>query len=287
MSNKRIGGVVIIYNPLRDIPDNINSYLAQVDELIIFDNTPKKPDWLSDFVNTNNKIKYVGFQKNMGVSYALNYAAKYFSESGFDYLLTMDQDSIVPQDMVQKLLKVIEKDESIGIVTPIHGNKYNTNAVQENKLQKLSVAKTSGNLLSLAAFQKTGVFNEDLFIDYVDIEYCMRLNITGYKVIQCNSVILEHNEANISEKRFFFKTVYPYNHSPIRLYYKTRNRFYLMDSYKDTFPEYFEIERKSFINNIIKVVLYENKKILKLKLSLIGYYHYLKGIKGRAPFNHG
>lgn len=286
MSNKRIAGVVILYNPREYFLKNILSYLEQINELLLFDNSTEKQEWLLNFVGSNSKIKYVCFEKNMGVAFALNYAANTFLKTDYDYLLTMDQDSFAPENMIEKVLPLTTYSQKVGIITPLHANKYNIPSTSGADTEEILVAKTSGNLLSLEAYKRTGPFNEDYFIDYVDIEYCMRLNLTGYKVIQNNSVILEHNEANIIEKHFFFRKVYPYNHSPIRFYYKTRNRFYLRDIYKHRFPEYFNIEIKLFLNNFLKVLLYEDHKYLKFKMSLLGYKHYKRGIKGKAPFQN-
>ena len=67
-----------------------------------------------------------------------------------------------------------------------------------------------------------GGFNDNYFIDYVDVEYCLRLNVEGYKIIQVNAARLYHNEANLEIKRIVGKTIYPYNHNPIRFYYKIK-----------------------------------------------------------------
>ncbi len=222
----------------------------------------------------------------MGVAFALKYAANFFINAGFEYLLTMDQDSHVPEGMIENLLSGSSDYINIGIITPVHGNKFNIPATSGIAIEEILVAKTSGNILYLSAYKNTGVFNEDFFIDYVDIEYCIRLNLAGYKVLQLNSTVLEHNEGNISERNFFFKKVYPYNHAPIRFYYKSRNRFYLRDRFKSYFPHYFNSEIKLFINNFIKVILFEKYKIQKLKMSILGYLHYKNGIKGKAPFQN-
>ncbi len=48
MNEKIIGGVVIIYNPHKDILKNIHSYLTQINELLLFDNSNEKKEWLLD-----------------------------------------------------------------------------------------------------------------------------------------------------------------------------------------------------------------------------------------------
>jgi len=54
---------------------------------------------------------------------------------------------------------------------------------------------TSGNLLNLHAVKQIGGFSEDLFIDRVDQEYCLRLRMNNFRVIQVNFVVFDHPKA--------------------------------------------------------------------------------------------
>lgn len=280
MNNIRIGGVVVIFNPRKGYLDNINSYLNQVDELLVFDNSYEKKDWLVDFVKSNSKIKYVGFQKNLGVAFALNYAAKYFVEAGFEFLLTMDQDSVVPEGMIKKMLTADCDYGKTGIISPFFINRYRTKEPGVKPFDKILFVKTSGNLLNLNIYQIVGPFDDNLFIDYVDIEYCFRLNIHGFDVIQLNSVELIHDEASLSEKKFFFKNVYPWNHQPIRWFYKIRNLFYIKNRYRKTYPKYFRDEYKNYFKQFIKILIFEAEKTAKIKYAIKGFYYFKKGKMG-------
>ena len=55
-------------------------------------------------------------------------------------------------------------------------------------------------------------------MDYVDHEFCLRLQKIGYKIIQDDSILLKHNCGNISKHKFFGDDVFTTNHSPIRLF---------------------------------------------------------------------
>lgn len=192
----------------------------------------------------------------------------------------MDQDSKASSNLVESLLKTALNRQNVGIVSPLHSNKYGTH---KNLSIRSDVTRvmTSGNLLSLAAYKVAGNFCEDYFIDYVDIEYCMRLKYNKFDVIRLEDVILEHNEADILEKRLFSKKYYPTNNNPFRWYYKTRNLFYLRKKYKNIFPKACREEVDTFFRNFIKVLLFEEKKLLKMKMILIGIVDYIKNKKGR------
>ncbi len=85
-----------------------------------------------------------------------------------------------------------------------------------------------------------------------------------------------HNEADLSRKKIFGKTVYPQNHSSLRWYYKVRNYLYLRDEYYKLFKEYFSTEKKNVRNSIVKILFFEKGKIKKFYMILKGYIHYQK-----------
>ena len=97
---------------------------------------------------------------------------------------------------------------------------------------------TSGNLLNLVAFKKTGKFNEKYFIDYVDHEYCFRLQRKGFCIKIFKGSVLLHKLGNMEIKKFSGSTVCFTNHNYIRRYYMTRNRLDLAYNYLFSFPEF-------------------------------------------------
>lgn len=276
-----VAGVVVLYNPEQDVIENIKSYLDQIDYLYIVDNSENPEPSVREFSKTKKNIEYIFNKRNLGVATALNMGAGKALESGFKYLLTMDQDSKAPPNLVELLLNIAKVDENIGIVSPVHSNKYGTHIKNNNNVRKVISVMTSGNLLSLNVFKKIGDFCDGFFIDYVDIEYCIRLNYKNYKVVQLNNVILEHNEANISEKNFLSKKFYPTNNAPFRWYYKTRNLLYLRDKYKKIFPGPLKTEYSTYFRNISKIIIFEKQRITKLKMIILGYYDYRKNIFGK------
>jgi rhamnosyltransferase len=51
---------------------------------------------------------------------------------------------------------------------------------------------TVGSLISVAAFARIGPFREDFFVDYADIEFCLRARRSGYHVVQGVAPTIEH-----------------------------------------------------------------------------------------------
>ncbi len=276
----KIAGVVVIYNPTSDIIKNITSYIKNISHLYLVDNSEESNEELLNSISDVSKFEFIHNQVNLGVAKALNIAIEKATKAGFKYLLTMDQDSLFEGDSLKKLLANIS-DESVGIYSPFHKNKYFTNPPHNESIQEVSDVMTSGNILNLSVINKVGYFNEDYFIDYVDIEFCLRLRLKEFKIMRINKSFLIHNEANLEKKFFLGKTVYPPNHSAIRWYYKIRNYLYLKKVYLEYFPEYFKIEKINIRNNIFKVMLFEKNKFAKIKMMIKGRTDYIKKIKGK------
>jgi len=195
----------------------------------------------------------------------------------------MDQDSKAAPDMIEKMISVFENYRTIGILSPFHINKFETKKIPLDPYNDELVVQTSGNLLNLSIYKEVGGFKEDFFVDYVDTEFCLRLNQNNYKVRRVNSAFLYHNEADISVRSFLGKKIFPHNHSPFRLYFKTRNRFFLRDLYKKFYPQYFKCELKLFRNMLIKIILFEKDKMNKIRYAAKGYIDYKRNVK-YSPF---
>src|SRR4051812_22441623 len=89
----RIAGIVILYHPESEVIENINSYLQHVEKFYVADNTENELSAVASQLKGINKIEIIHDGKNEGIAKRLNTAAKLSIEEGFDWLLTMDQDS--------------------------------------------------------------------------------------------------------------------------------------------------------------------------------------------------
>ena len=276
----KVASVVILYNPELEVLKNIAACAEQTEIVFVLDNSDSYNQTIIDKIIIIDKVEYHNFNSNLGVAYALNYAAKLAIKNNFDFLLTMDQDSFLTPGMVDRMIEDCSSNEDVGIVSPLHRNRFRTQEIHTSIYEEVLFIKTSGNLLNLKIYQKAGPFNEDYFIDYVDIEYGMRLNMLGYKVLKVNNAILEHSEANLSEKKFFGIKFYPWNHKPIRWYYKIRNLLYMEEKYKKHYPDFFKKEKAHYIRQFIKILLYENNKLKKIKFGFEGFKAYKKKLVG-------
>ena len=278
----KVAAVVVLYHPPEEIIDNINSYIEEVEKVYVIDNSEEATnDEIIDKLKKNSKVELVILHQNKGIAKALNIGGNKAITDGFDYVLTMDQDSSIPENMVQKLYSIINEDKYIGLVAAEHFNREIHKTTNKVKTEEILYTMTSGNLINLYAFKEIGGFDEKLFIDHVDHEYCLRLKKNGFKIIKTNSALVYHRLGKSEIKKFHWFNIYPTHHSPVRIYYRTRNRLYINHKYKRDFPEYVLEDRRHFFRELIDMILGEKNIYNKLKMILKGYSDYKKNKFGK------
>ena len=272
----KAAGIVVLYNPPSNILININSYIDQVEKLFIVDNSDKINNELVNKIKPLKKVEYINNNSNLGIAAALNIAANKAISEEFEYLLTMDQDSSAPEDLVDNLIKLFNKYPKAAIVTPFHLNKGFTLPSFKCIEEELPFTMTSGNLLSLSKFQVSGEFLEKLFIDFIDHEYCLRLRSNGFKIIRTNKFYINHNMGKLKKENIIGIDLFPSHHSSKRYYYRFRNRLYINKIYKKKFPDYVKDDKKRFFREIVEIILFEKNRVENLKMIYRGYKDYKK-----------
>ena len=274
----KLAGVVVLYNPSSDNIEFINTYIDEVDKLYVIDNSDDNIKRL----NNTDKIEYVKLNKNMGIAHALNVGAKKAVKDKFKYLLTLDQDSKITKKNIKDMKSFISKTKlkKIGLVSPYQDIDSGDKLPEEEYTDIIEIM-TSGNIIYLNAYQEIGGFKDWLFIDAVDLEYCLNLHKHGYKVLRLNKVIMKHNLGNYSIHKFLGNDYRCSNHNAVRRYYMVRNNLYVRDMYHDMFPEYTDWLIGVQKGQAKRVLMFEKNKLKKLRYMYKGYKDYKKGIKGK------
>lgn len=284
----KIAALVVLYYPDNDVFDNIMSYHDQVDFVLLVDNSDIPATSLVQAFAGNSKVISIVNAKNLGIATALNQGAREARRHGCSFLLTMDQDSRATPGMVDTLKNLfLSRDrDDLAIVAPFHLTSIETAPDYSTPSYEVRESVwTSGNLLSLAAYDVAGPFEEQLFIDFVDHEYCLRLKRLGYKVIQSNRAVLYHAIGNnLRSINLLSKTIVISNHSPLRRYYIMRNRLWVAASYPE-FKRFIWIDRRRIIAEMVTILLCEDNKVEKFRMILAGLQDYLRGNMGKFENN--
>ena len=283
----KLAACVVLYNPDDTIFENILTYGNYVDKLIVVDNSLKKNNFLIDKLNEifESKLVYIDNNDNLGIATALNQACDKAIELQFKWILTMDQDSsFINFDHYKKCLEKVQNVNNVALLAANTDKEgYSTCDINEcscnYREDKFSVI-TSANIVNLEYFEEIGRFNDKLFIDMVDYDYCLRINIKKFKILYFPDVFVEHKlgEVHLRTNIFTRKKKYKTEHNAQRAYYISRNSLYLSKNYGKYFPKEFgmlHILNIVFIHDVTKILLYEIDKWNKLKAKFIGLYHFL------------
>jgi rhamnosyltransferase len=280
-----IASVVILYKPAQDIIDNILSYSSFVQTIYVIDNTEVQDKLITGQINQLSHCVILHDAENRGIAERLNQAARLAKNAGFSWLLTMDQDSSFPAEAIKAYINCIDSYSSKESVA-VFGVQFDLSVLQSRNCHAEETSRliTSGSVVNLDLFSVTGGFHEPLFIDEVDTEYCYRSILSGYRIICFRNIFLQHQLGILSEHRSLkdFKTSRRSLHSPLRLYYMTRNFLYIHSKYRDHFYKDITTGKKILINNIKNNVLYNRHRlsviifvfrgILDFKRSRMGKY---------------
>lgn len=289
---EKIAAIVVTYNPDEGLNKSTKSLIKQVDSIIMVDNGSN--DEGKEIINKiknkyGEKIEVIFNEENLGIATALNKGVKYALNNDYKWILTMDQDSCAEENMVKIMLEtyyVIDENERKDILslfpTFIDRGIESLDKNNENvKYEYVDAEITSGNLLKAEIFEKAGFFDDSLFIDMVDTDYCMRLNELGIKMIRISGAILNHSIGNSKQVKKLFGTFNTSNHSATRRYYMTRNRFYTWNKYKNLNSFTLNRDKKLFKKEFVKIILGEDDKLNKVKMVLKGYKDYKNGVRGK------
>ena len=254
-----IAAVVVYYNPEESIYKKIKDVVNIVDKVYIIDNSSIDNSSLTD--NSCNKIKYIPLMKNKGIAYALKLGADLAINDKYDYLLTLDQDSVMTGECLSKLLSYVNKNDmsDVAIVAPEFNN-------ASTGIECVDMVITSGNIINLSLYKKINRFNENLFIDFVDFDLCYQFREKNYKIILMKEALLIHSLGENNKHRIFGKEFNNTNHSPLRKYYLYRNEYFCTHISKERKKFFKKIHTRLYTIDLLKIILLEDKKIKKFKM---------------------
>ncbi len=200
-------------------------------EILIFDNGSKDqtPVIIKDLIKIHPFIQLTRFEQNRGTTYPRNLGIK---NSEGDYILILDSDVELEKDTIKELLRVFKDRKNVGIVCPklILENgelqySFKKFPTLQTKLLKIFSSKikflqnlsckdelyeekrdlfypdyciSACWLLRREVFNKVGFFDENIFYSPEDVDFCLRVWLSGYKVVYFPKVRAIHYTQRVS-----------------------------------------------------------------------------------------
>lgn len=272
-----IGAVLVVYKPDLALTERLLTRLyGQTEEVVIVDNSPTP----HDFTKVIKHYHYIHLADNSGIAHAHNAGLLYLLKAGCEYAILLDQDSLIPSDMVfnlSSLLKASNKiKQNVVAIGPrircsFSDKKVNPKVQKEvfeyDDLVGVTQIIASGMMIDLSALDQIGLKDESLFIDGVDHEWCWRARSMGFDIAKAKNVEMVHRLGDSRSK--FIGVTYKVG-APIRLYYQFRN--ILLLSRRSYVPTYWKVRCLFFM----PIRLFLNSIMQKNRLKRLGFM--LQGI---------
>ncbi len=276
-----IAAVVILFNPDKQVAANIGTYVDHVKYLYVIDNSGDSGDSLDIakyFKSKTTTILYSG--ENIGIAKGLNIALKQAKKDGIEWLMTMDQDSSFFKVQLSNYLTAFEialQENELSIFSLQHNKSF----YFENNCRpyySVDIVMTSGSIVNTQQALTIKGFDEELFIDEVDHEFCYRLTLSGGTVLETNCAYLKHHLGTLTTNFFGFECrAYPV----IRLYYMVRNHLYIKRIYGKSHPHIIRNRQKYIYFFALKQIVNSKKPWQYIIYIWKGFRDYKQNNMGR------
>lgn len=276
--NMHICAGIITYNPtLTDVSTCLEALCNQVERVIIVDNASKNVKSLQEVVSKYANVTLVKNSQNIGFAKALTQVFEWAKSQGFNWVLTLNDDSVVPSNMISEYKKILEnqgslvnqknaKNSKIAIVCSLLKNRLDGTILHSKCNEDECI--TSGSLTSVEAWAKIGGFDEWLEIDGVDFDFSRRLVRAGWKIVECQNVIMEHQIGKARSINLIIKHPIVWNHNANRKYYIARN-MQVVDYKMGTYS--YVKSLRAVVRDMIFVALWEKNKFAKVRAMIRGF----------------
>ncbi len=259
-----VATVIVTFNPDEGALARLLHALApQVDFGVIVDNGSKNAKVVAGLADRFG-LEIQNHQTNLGIAAAQNRGITRVLDRGADFVLLSDQDSVPDEGMVANLLRTYQAETTpnpffpgaqialpgfqsetvapVAAVGPVPADgrgvageglvySFTTWGAKrryipgEGETMEVPFVLASGCLIPREALLDVGPMNEGLFIDHVDLAWCMRAGAMGYRILVSGSAHLTHALGEEKVTLPWGRQVHA--QSPFRNYFMVRNTLLL------------------------------------------------------------
>jgi len=280
--------IVTFYPNLERLSRLIMTLHSSKLKIIIVDNTPIPLDIaLLPYCNV------IRLGENYGIAHAQNIGIQVARKEGARILVFFDQDSSIETGMIGQLTSHLNPDQPkvIGAQYTDERNAADSPFYKLNRLGypnkiftngrlepfSVDVRISSGTAITAVTFDVVGFMDVGLFLDYVDIEWCLRARAHGVPILVDPLSSMRHS---IGVKTFRKGGLHIFVDSPTRTYYRMRNSILL--ARKRDVPFLFAAKEimSEVIHQFLQIIFVEDR-LARFKAYILGIWHGLCGVSGR------
>lgn len=227
---------VILYNPnINQLQKCLAPIANNVDLLYFIDNASKNEFEINNCVKKFPNAKIVRNNRNQGLSKPFNQLLKYSKEYNFSHLLLLDQDSEPSSNFMEELKK--HADKNFVCYTPLLIHKSpdyqkSYGCTPHGETEDIKESINSGTLINLNELPANICFDENLFIDWIDIDFFYQLELASKKTLRINNAKLLINIGNQKIHHIFKYTWFSSGYSVFRLKKQAQDTVYFYLKYR-------------------------------------------------------
>ena len=181
----------------------------------------------------NGKMILIKNEKNYGFAEGNNIAVRYALKAlNPDYILLLNNDTVVDPEFLTELVKVAEGDEVIGIAGPkiyyydepkriwATGDQKSGDKMDDgryNHIREVKWVVGCAFFVRVTLMDKVGLLDPDFFLYGEESDYCIRVKKAGYKLYFVPDSIVRHKDKPFRR-----------SYKPHRMYYTRRNTIILL-----------------------------------------------------------
>lgn len=287
----KVAAIIVTYNPdVFSMEKSIRSIKNNGVAVIIIDNSEREtvfPDNMATVI--------VSLGSNFGIAKAQNIGVKKALDLGYEWFVFFDQDSVIANGFIDQLMKNSTAKNPY-VAAPVfcdnekkfyyylldidnRGRRRKIHPKDVTEGLMISTVISSGMVMNKLALECVGNMCEDLFIDYVDTEWCLRAASRGIKIEVMKDAVMKHSIGDRSVSLFGYRVPI---HGYQRRYYRVRNGFTLLTM--KHVPKKLAIREIifSFIHQVVIILSEKNSRLKYIKSYLIAVHDGLQHKVGKC-----
>lgn len=272
-------GCIVIYES-QEYQDNLDNLLAAVDHLLIIDNSEQL---IAD--SHHEKITVIHNQNRGGIAGALNRALAFCKQQQVDFLFLLDQDSIITPNIVAVLKQEMEISGAavIGpkylnsatkkpgmVILDNHGRPSPDRLTDKQGTFPAWFVINSGSLIDIRRIDDDLIYDEKLYVDSVDIDFCLQLRQRNKKVMVTTQVEMLHG---IGNKDSNASHLTPTNYSAFRYQILARSKRLLWRKWFTKNTLYILFDMAIWLLDAARVIAFSKNRLPFIKSTVKGLFN--------------
>jgi GT2 family glycosyltransferase len=280
--------ILVNYNGYKDTIECVQSIQNMNYEnfkILIVDNGSTN-DSIIQLKRAVNECFIIESKMNLGFAGGNNLGIKYALENGADYILLLNNDTIVDLNFLNNMIQPFKSNIDIGIVgckimyypekniiwyaggyidwfrfVGMHFGLKEFDKGQYNDEKEIDFMTGCCMLIKKEVFKKVGLLSNEYFMYFEDVDFCVKVRERGYKIWYNPNAVIYHKvgfSAGGEESSFAIK-------------WCTRNRIIFMNRHKNNVSriKFFTSKLFFYSTRIIKCIQYDLKGDKERKRAII------------------